>query len=97
MKYLINNIILAFFRFELLKGLGHSPNEVYIHEVMIVLLMIISTYKAITTKTILSSIAALGITGFGMALLFALFSAPYLALTQFSIETLTVLLIVFIV
>lgn len=84
-------------RFGVLGGLTIGFDDVYFHEVMIVLLMIISTYKAITSKTVLSSVAALGITGFGMALLFALFSAPDLALTQFSIETLTVLLLVFIV
>lgn len=84
-------------RFGVLGGLSFEFEDVYFHEVMIVLLMIISTYKAITSKTVLSSVAALGITGFGMALLFALFSAPDLALTQFSIETLTVLLLVFIV
>lgn len=84
-------------RFGVLGGLSFGFEDVYFHEVMIVLLMIISTYKAITSKTVLSSVAALGITGFGMALLFALFSAPDLALTQFSIETLTVLLLVFIV
>ncbi|HMM11226.1 MAG TPA: putative monovalent cation/H+ antiporter subunit A [Bacteroidales bacterium] len=84
-------------RFGVLDGLQLKPDKVYFHEVMIVLLMIISTYKAVTSKTVLSSVAALGITGFGTALLFALFSAPDLALTQFSIETLTVLLLVFIV
>lgn len=84
-------------RFGVLHRLQLNLDEVYFHEVMIVLLMIISTYKAITSKTVLSSVAALGITGFGMALLFALFSAPDLALTQFAIETLTVLLLVFIV
>ncbi|MBK9292204.1 MAG: putative monovalent cation/H+ antiporter subunit A [Bacteroidetes bacterium] len=84
-------------RFGSLGKLNIEPNGVLFHELMIVLVMLISTYKAITSETVLSAVAALGITGFGMALLFALFSAPDLALTQFSIETLTVLLLVFII
>jgi multicomponent Na+:H+ antiporter subunit A len=43
---------------------------------------------------VLPAVAALGIVGYAVALIFVLFSAPDLAITQFSIETLTVILFV---
>ena len=42
----------------------------------------------------LSAIAALGVVGYGIALLFLYFNAPDLAMTQFSVETLTVIIFV---
>lgn len=44
----------------------------------------------------LVAIVAMGVIGYGIALLFAEFSAPDLAMTQFSIETMTVLLFILI-
>jgi multicomponent Na+:H+ antiporter subunit A len=42
----------------------------------------------------LAAVAALGVIGYSIAVLYILFSAPDLAMTQFSIETLTVILFV---
>jgi len=50
---------------------------------------------ACVSRTRLVAIAALGVTGAGVALIFALHSAPDLAITQFLVETLTVLLFLF--
>ncbi len=69
---------------------------IYFHEALLVIIMLLAAYSAIRAKTVLSSVAALGVVGYGVALIFAFFSAPDLALTQFSIETLTVILLVLI-
>ncbi|MBM4461434.1 MAG: DUF4040 domain-containing protein, partial [Chloroflexi bacterium] len=42
----------------------------------------------------LTAVAALGVVGYGVALIYTLFGAPDLAMTQFAIETLTVFLFV---
>jgi multicomponent Na+:H+ antiporter subunit A len=57
----------------------------------LVLLAIAATVQA---RSRLTAIAALGVVGYGVALLFVLFGAPDLAMAQFLIETLTVILFV---
>ena len=42
----------------------------------------------------LGAVAALGVVGYSVGLIFVLFSAPDLAMTQFMVETLTVILFV---
>jgi multicomponent Na+:H+ antiporter subunit A len=49
---------------------------------------------AITSRSRLGAIAALGAAGYSVALIFLLFGAPDLAMTQFLIESLTVILFV---
>jgi multicomponent Na+:H+ antiporter subunit A len=68
--------------------------EVQIHEVAVVLIVICAALVAITTRSRLSAIAALGVVGYGVSLIFMLFGAPDLAMTQILIETLTVILFV---
>ena len=51
----------------------------------------------VTTRSRFTAILALGIVGYGIALLFALFGAPDLAMTQFAVETLTLLVFVLVV
>jgi multicomponent Na+:H+ antiporter subunit A len=62
------------------------------YEVIVVLLMIISILFAISTNSRTTAIVALGVVGFANCLFFIFYSAPDLAMTQFSIDTLTVLL-----
>ena len=50
----------------------------------------------LTASTPLVAVAALGAVGFGVALLFLVYSAPDLALTQLVVEVLTVVLFVFV-
>ncbi len=66
------------------------------YEIAIVVLMVAATVAAATVASRLVAVVALGVVGLGMTLLFALFSAPDLAMTQFAVETLTVLLFVFV-
>ncbi|WP_194974650.1 putative monovalent cation/H+ antiporter subunit A [Aquiflexum lacus] len=61
-------------------------------EIIVVTLMIISIFIAIFSKSRTTSIVALGVVGFANCLFFLFYSAPDLAMTQFSIDTLTVLL-----
>ena len=70
------------------------PLDVRAHEVAIVVIIIVAALVAITTRSRLSAIAALGIVGYGVALIYVLFGAPDLAMTQILIETLTVILFV---
>jgi multicomponent Na+:H+ antiporter subunit A len=50
----------------------------------------------LTSKSHLAAVACLGITGVGVALLYAIFSAPDLSITQIMVEILTVLLLLFV-
>lgn len=68
--------------------------NVTIYEATIAILIILGAALAITSKSRLGAIAAMGIVGYSMCLLFLYFSAPDLAMTQFTIETLTVILFV---
>lgn len=64
------------------------------HEVGIVLIVAAAAIVAISTSSRLAAVAAVGVVGYGVALLFVLFGAPDLAMTQVLIETLTVILFV---
>lgn len=64
---------------------------------IVVLLMILAVYFAIMAKTRLAALTSLGLVGYGVALIYALFSAPDLAITQILVETLTVVLFAWVV
>ncbi len=65
--------------------------------VIIVALMLGAVLFAVTTASRMTALVALGVVGFGVALIFALFSAPDLAITQILVETLTVVLFAWVV
>jgi multicomponent Na+:H+ antiporter subunit A len=64
------------------------------HEIVIATLIIAAAIFVSTTRSRLGAVASLGVVGFGVALLYVLFSAPDLGITQVLIETLTVILLV---
>lgn len=68
--------------------------DVKFYEVGLALLILAASIAAVRSKSRLGAIASLGVVGYGVALVFILFGAPDLALTQFLIETLTVILLV---
>ncbi|MCP9495663.1 MAG: putative monovalent cation/H+ antiporter subunit A [Pyrinomonadaceae bacterium MAG19_C2-C3] len=68
--------------------------DVKFYEVGLALLILAASVAAVRSKSRLGAVAALGVVGYGVALVFILFGAPDLALTQFLIETLTVILLV---
>jgi multicomponent Na+:H+ antiporter subunit A len=67
-----------------------------IYEIGAVVLVALAALVAATAHSRLAAVASLGVVGFGTALIYALFGAPDLAMTQILIETLTVLLFVFV-
>lgn len=69
-----------------------SPFQFY--DVVIAVLILVSAIAAVLSPSRLGSIAALGVTGTGVALIFLMYGAPDLAITQFAIEALTVILFV---
>ena len=57
-------------------------------------LLLVASLAAVRSQTRLAAVAALGVVGYSVAIVFILFGAPDLAMTQFAIETLTVILFV---
>jgi multicomponent Na+:H+ antiporter subunit A len=73
-------------------AIPHTPIQV--HDVLIVILIIAGAIAATTARSTMSAVLALGAVGYGVAMMFLTFGAPDLAMTQFSVETLTVLIYV---
>ncbi len=69
-------------------------SDVRFYEVAIVMVMALSALVAVLTKSRLGAVAALGSFGFTIALIFVLFSAADVGITQILVETLTVILLV---
>jgi multicomponent Na+:H+ antiporter subunit A len=64
------------------------------HDVLIVLLIIAGAVAATLARSTMGAVLSLGAVGYGVATMFLSFGAPDLAMTQFSVETLTVLIYV---
>jgi multicomponent Na+:H+ antiporter subunit A len=64
------------------------------HDVLIVCLIIASAIAATVARSTMSAVLSLGAVGYGVAMIFLGFGAPDLAMTQFSVETLTVFIYV---
>jgi multicomponent Na+:H+ antiporter subunit A len=67
--------------------------DVHLHEVLVAALTMVAAVAATLTRSRLMAITALGCVGYGVAVIFATFGAPDLAMTQFAVETLTVVLL----
>jgi multicomponent Na+:H+ antiporter subunit A len=70
--------------------------DIRLYEVALGALILLSAFAVIFARSRLSAVATLGIVGYGIALFFVLYGAPDLAMTQVMIETLTVILFVFV-
>jgi multicomponent Na+:H+ antiporter subunit A len=77
-------------------GLGMAAPDlsVRLHEVLVVVVIIAGAVSATLAKSTMAAVLSLGVVGYGVAMTFLLFGAPDLAMTQFSVETLTVLIYV---
>ena len=73
-----------------------SLEGVRLYEIGIAVVILFAAYKAVHTQSRLGAVAALGVVGFSIALIYVLYSAPDLAMTQILVETLTVVLFVLI-
>ncbi len=68
--------------------------DVRFYEWIVAGLIPIGALTAIMSRSRLGAVAALGVVGYSVGLIFVLFGAPDLAMTQFMVETLTVILFV---
>jgi multicomponent Na+:H+ antiporter subunit A len=65
-----------------------------LYEWLLAAMILLAAITAVLSRSRLGAAAALGVVGYGVALIFVFFGAPDLAMTQFMIETLTVILFV---
>lgn len=65
-----------------------------LYELTIFTMILVAIYFTIATRSRLTAIASLGIIGYCICLIFVFYGAPDLAMTQFTIDTLTVVLFV---
>lgn len=65
-----------------------------VNEIALSLILVGSALFTVFSKSRLAAIAGLGVLGYAVCFVFVFYSAPDLALTQFSIDTLTVILFV---
>jgi multicomponent Na+:H+ antiporter subunit A len=64
------------------------------YEIFFPIIILVATIAVVISRSRLAAVVALGVVGFGVAMLYIIFEAPDLAMTQFAIETLTVILFV---
>lgn len=76
---------------------GVAPDAAYLHEYGLVVLIIAAALTVVRARTRLLAVTALGVAGFGVALLYLIFAAPDLAITQFLVETLLVIILVLVI
>jgi multicomponent Na+:H+ antiporter subunit A len=66
--------------------------EVRPAEAAVALMTVAGAISAVRARATMTAVLSLGITGYGVALIFLFFGAPDLAMTQFSVETLTAII-----
>ncbi|MDZ7291321.1 MAG: putative monovalent cation/H+ antiporter subunit A [candidate division KSB1 bacterium] len=72
-------------------------SDIKFYEAALGILILLATLAAIVTTSRLAAAVALGVVGYGIAMIFILFGAPDLAVTQFLVETLMVILFVLVI
>ena len=87
----IGYVVVFNFNFDLADQAFH---RLTFHEVGIVVIMFGAIIFTVVTRSRLAAVVAMGIVGFAFSLLFLFYGAPDLAMTQFSVDTLTVILFV---
>ena len=65
-----------------------------IYELTVFIIILVSIFYTLRTTSRLTAIASLGVIGYFICLIFVFYGAPDLAMTQFAIDTLTVVLFV---
>ncbi|SFJ18589.1 multicomponent Na+:H+ antiporter subunit A [Halobacillus dabanensis] len=66
--------------------------EITIPEILVAITMVIAAIGTVLTNNRIAAILILGVVGYGLSMLFVLYRAPDLALTQLIVETVTVAL-----
>jgi len=72
-------------------------SDAQLPEVVLALLILTAAVFAVRARSTLGAVVMLGVVGYGIALVFAIHGAPDLAMTQFVIEALIVVLFVLVV
>jgi multicomponent Na+:H+ antiporter subunit A len=67
---------------------------VQVHEVIIAALIVAGAVSAVLARTNMAAVLSLGTVGYGVAVMYGFLGAPDLAMTQFAVETLTVVVFV---
>jgi multicomponent Na+:H+ antiporter subunit A len=80
----------------LVAGLPDWPGVLNVqpHEVAAAIMIVAGAFSAVWATSTITAVLSLGIVGYGVALTFLFFGAPDLAMTQFSVETLTAVIFV---
>ena len=68
--------------------------SIELHEGVVAALIIAAALSAVFARSTMAAVLSLGTVGYGLALIYALLGAPDLAMTQFAVETLTVVIFV---
>ncbi len=79
---------------------GHFPliasqARIGVLDIVIIIMVVVGAVCALTSHSRINMLLSLGLVGFAVALIFAIYSAPDLAITQILVETLVVILFVF--
>ena len=74
--------------------LAAQYNPVGVFEIVLAVAILAGTIQVLRAESLLVAIASTGVVGYAVALIFGINGAPDLAMTQFAIETLTVVLFV---
>jgi multicomponent Na+:H+ antiporter subunit A len=96
---IVTFVVVAGFMLTTLIAVGGLPTRfgrptVYLPEVIALALLVGGAVVATVVYSRVAAVAAIGVVGYAVALLFLVFSAPDLAFTQFMVETLTVVILV---
>src|SRR5690606_10729264 len=76
--------------------LPESTSDIRLHEALIAIFIMLAAVSAARANSSMAAVLALGAVGYGVASMFLMFGAPDLAMTQFSVETLTAVIFVFV-
>jgi multicomponent Na+:H+ antiporter subunit A len=74
-----------------------APGEIHAHEWVLALVIITSTFLAVFALSRLMAIISLGVLGYSVVLFYIIFGAPDVAMTQFAVDTLTLILLVLVI
>jgi multicomponent Na+:H+ antiporter subunit A len=73
---------------------ARRSTPVEFHEAALAALVVAGAISTAFARTTMAAVLSLGVVGYGVAVMYALLGAPDLAMTQFAVETLTVVIFV---
>jgi multicomponent Na+:H+ antiporter subunit A len=74
--------------------MARRSTSVQFHEGVLAALIVAGALSAAFARSTMAAVLSLGVVGYGVAVMYALLGAPDLAMTQFAVETLTVVIFV---